>query len=239
MMKSSGARPRRSILFISFDLEERRLLGSEHYVRHPAVPLADTVLYVNLDMLGRDLGDLIPGYLFVVGTETSPALKGIVREAAAGTGLAAGFVGADLMEGISYSDDGPFRDRKIATIFFSSGAHGDHHRPTDTADRILHGRLEKSARIVIRTLAAAADLPGRPAVSEPKPDIDEARLLADLIDAVLPKAKELRLGLEELLAIGIVRTNLAGIISRGAITAGEREALKGIARQMVGKFQGR
>lgn len=47
----SGVTPRRSILFVAFDAEEPGLLGSEAYVRSPAVPLARTAAMFNLDGL--------------------------------------------------------------------------------------------------------------------------------------------------------------------------------------------
>jgi len=42
---------RRSILFAAFTGEEKGLLGSNHYVRHPTVPLAATDAMLNLDQL--------------------------------------------------------------------------------------------------------------------------------------------------------------------------------------------
>ena len=44
-----GKRPKRSMLFVSFDGEERGLLGSKHYVNHPALPLDRTIAMINLD----------------------------------------------------------------------------------------------------------------------------------------------------------------------------------------------
>jgi Zn-dependent M28 family amino/carboxypeptidase len=46
-------RPRRSVLFITFFGEEKGLLGSRYYGRHPLVPLARTVAQVNLEQIGR------------------------------------------------------------------------------------------------------------------------------------------------------------------------------------------
>ena len=46
-------RPKRSILFIAFTGEEKGLLGSRYYGKHPLVPLARTVAQINLEHLGR------------------------------------------------------------------------------------------------------------------------------------------------------------------------------------------
>lgn len=44
-------KPRRSILFIATTAEEQGLLGAEYYLRHPLVPIAETVANLNLDSL--------------------------------------------------------------------------------------------------------------------------------------------------------------------------------------------
>jgi hypothetical protein len=46
-------RPRRSIVFATFSGEEEGLLGSNYYVNHPIVPLANTIAMINMDMIGR------------------------------------------------------------------------------------------------------------------------------------------------------------------------------------------
>lgn len=46
-------KPRRTIVFIAFSGEEEGLIGSQYYVNHPVVPLANTVAMINLDMVGR------------------------------------------------------------------------------------------------------------------------------------------------------------------------------------------
>jgi peptidase M28-like protein len=45
--------PKRSILFVAFFGEERGLLGSRYYGRHPLVPLDKTVADLNLEQIGR------------------------------------------------------------------------------------------------------------------------------------------------------------------------------------------
>src|SRR5438093_174358 len=43
----------RTLVFVLFGAEETGLIGSGHYVRHPAVPLSQTVAMLNFDMVGR------------------------------------------------------------------------------------------------------------------------------------------------------------------------------------------
>ncbi|MFI5454709.1 MAG: M28 family peptidase [Isosphaerales bacterium] len=47
------ARPKRSLIFMTFFGEERGMLGSRYYASHPVVPLHETVADVNLEQLGR------------------------------------------------------------------------------------------------------------------------------------------------------------------------------------------
>ncbi len=230
------AEPRkRSVLFISFDLEEEGLVGSLYFADHPTVPLADVALFINMDMLGRDLGGFVEGFLFALGTEHSPALKDIVREAGRGSTVKVGMVGTDVI-GIR-GDYGPFLARRIPYLFFSTGEHPDYHRVTDTADRILYPKLLAGARIALRTLVAAADLAERPAFTDPKPDLDEVKVVAVVVEQILGKSKELDLKKEELAALSIMRFSVKEILERGQVTPEEREQIKGLVLQIMGAFR--
>jgi hypothetical protein len=46
-------RPARSIVFMTFFGEEKGLLGSRYYGRHPVFPIEKTVVHVNLEQVGR------------------------------------------------------------------------------------------------------------------------------------------------------------------------------------------
>ena len=67
----------RSILFVAFNGEEVGLAGSSHYVEKPVMPLTETNLMLNLDMIGRmkDQG------LVVLGTESGTVIEAWTREA--------------------------------------------------------------------------------------------------------------------------------------------------------------
>ena len=53
MFSTQRPKPRRTIVFIAFSGEEEGLIGSNYYVNHPVVPVANTVAMINLDMVGR------------------------------------------------------------------------------------------------------------------------------------------------------------------------------------------
>ena len=50
LLKASGAKPKRSIIFLAVTAEEKGELGSRYYSAHPTVPAADIIADVNLDM---------------------------------------------------------------------------------------------------------------------------------------------------------------------------------------------
>ncbi len=56
VMKQSGARPKRTVIFAAWAGEEAGLLGSKHYTENPTVPLEKTVAYINMDMVGHGNG---------------------------------------------------------------------------------------------------------------------------------------------------------------------------------------
>ena len=68
---------RRTLVFIAFSGEEEGLLGSSYYVRNPALPLAQTVAMINLDMIGR----MKENKLMVGGVGTSAQWKKWIEKA--------------------------------------------------------------------------------------------------------------------------------------------------------------
>lgn len=67
-LAQSAVRPKRSILFVFIGGEECGLLGSQHYVAHPVVPMEKTLCYFNLDMVGVGSG------LAVWGAQSYPGI---------------------------------------------------------------------------------------------------------------------------------------------------------------------
>ncbi|MCU1267384.1 MAG: putative aminopeptidase [Acidobacteria bacterium] len=71
------ARPRRTIVFMAFSGEEEGLLGSNYYVNHPLVPLANTVAMINMDMIGR----MKDNKLIIGGLGTSQEWRAMIENA--------------------------------------------------------------------------------------------------------------------------------------------------------------
>ena len=147
----------RTVLLVAFSGEERGLLGSAHYVANPAVPIADTVAMVNLDMVGR----LDAEKLIVHGTGTSAGFDELVDRLAA----AAGLTTAKEPGGFGPSDHSSFYAKKVPVLHLFTGSHSDYHRPTDTADKINYDGMVRLAGLVTDVVAELA--------SGPRPDYRE------------------------------------------------------------------
>ncbi len=127
---------RRSVVFVAFTAEEWGLIGSQHFVEHPPVPLKQTVAMINMDMVGRVRNDT----LYLGGMGTAAGLEAIVRAADEASPLAVKDIGKG---GLGPSDHMSFALKKIPVLFFFSGLHPDYHRPSDDADKINYAAMEQ------------------------------------------------------------------------------------------------
>ncbi len=138
----------RRVVFIAFTAEERGLLGSEHYVRHPRFPLETTAAMINLDMVGR----LHDNDLTVYGTGSAAEMESILDDANRTTG----FKLFKVASGFGPSDHQSFYTRNIPVLFFFTGLHNDYHRPTDDFDKINFNGLTRITDITSNVVAELA-----------------------------------------------------------------------------------
>ena len=155
---ATGARPRRSILFLTFSAEEWGLLGSRHYVNHPLVPLDKTVAMFNMDMVGRTNTESAANAYGVATAE-----KGIFRDVIKRAGDAAGLA-LNLEDGFGDgSDHVSFFAKGIPILGLSErGPCPDYHKVTDHAEKIDYATMERIARAAAAALLELANLPERP-----------------------------------------------------------------------------
>jgi len=140
---------KRTLVFVAFSGEEVGLLGSQHYLKQPPMPVERTVAMINLDSVGR----MRDQRLYVQGVDSGGGLRGILKEANRGLGL-------DLAlrdDGLGPSDHIPFRAKERPVLHFSTGPHPDYHRPSDTVDKINAEGLRTVTTIAYRTVATIAD----------------------------------------------------------------------------------
>ena len=137
LSKRGDPLPRR-VLFIAFSGEEKGLLGSQHYVDHPLIPLSDTVMMINFDMVGR----LNPKEeLTVYGTGTSPGFDSLVDA----LGKSEGFTIKKISDGLGPSDQQSFYLKDLPVLFVFTGTHSDYHRPSDDTHLINFNGMSRIA----------------------------------------------------------------------------------------------
>lgn len=159
-------RPKRSILFLAYDAEERIFLGSYYYVTHPVVPLNQTVATLNLDMIGRNEEDAnwpTPtdrnvNMVNILGTRYNPGLRRIIDRRNQQTGLKLDYK-MDVVDPDSLwsrSDHFWFATLHIPQVEFQTGLHPDYHTENDTWDRINYPKLTRISRLVYLSIADLA-----------------------------------------------------------------------------------
>jgi hypothetical protein len=167
-MVKGGVKPKRSVLFIAYDGEERIFLGSYFYVTHPIVPLAKTVANINLDMIGRDEEDSnwpLPAdrnanMVNVLGTRYNPGLRRVIdgeNKESLKLDYKMDVVDPDSLW--SRSDHFWFAALHIPQVEFQTGLHHDYHTENDSWDRINYPKLTRIARLVLRSVTELAGSP--------------------------------------------------------------------------------
>jgi hypothetical protein len=185
MFSSQNPKPRHTIVFIAFSGEEEGLIGSNYYVNHPIIALANTVAMVNMDMIGR----LKEKSLIVGGVGTAQEWRALIDAGndVQGMTVSLNSAGADRTklptgipvvtgsngkpvvtldpgkkfvltlneDGFGPSDHSSFYAKQVPVLFFWTGNHEDYHKPSDTADKINY---EGEARIVSFVARIVSDL---------------------------------------------------------------------------------
>jgi Zn-dependent M28 family amino/carboxypeptidase len=152
-----GEGPKRSILFLNFTGEEEGLFGSKYYASHPAFPLKNTVVNLNIDMVGRvDNRHKNGDYVYLIGADKISKELHYLSEAVNDkyTKLELDYKYNDDKDPNRFyyrSDHYNFAKSGIPIIFYFNGTHKDYHKPTDTEDKINYDALQKRAQLVFYT----------------------------------------------------------------------------------------
>lgn len=155
--KKSGKGPKRSVLFLHVTGEEHGLLGSKYYSENPVFDLKNTVVDLNIDMIGRsDKENEGKNYVYVIGSEMlSSELKKINENANNVTNkleLNYKYDDPNDSQRLYYrSDHYNFAKHGIPVAFFFDGIHEDYHQPTDDPEKIDYPLLQKRAQLIFAT----------------------------------------------------------------------------------------
>jgi hypothetical protein len=178
-----GPRPKRSIVFIWDSGEERGLWGTRYFVQRPPVPLERIVAHFNIDMIGANRapgspdadapGTTGPDEVFVIGprvlSERVDALLERVNRAYLNLKLNREHDSADSEFFYPRTDAGPFLERGILTIGFTTGIHDRYHAPADEARHLSPAKMEAIARTAFAVIWTLANVAERPSIDRALP----------------------------------------------------------------------
>jgi Zn-dependent M28 family amino/carboxypeptidase len=175
-----GRRPKRSILFASWNSEERGLLGAWAYTEQPLAPLNTIAAVLNMDMIGRNEEIPIGGGQRFAGLEVQTAESNSnalnlmafskVPDITAVVDRANGGIGLELKKRydnnssnlLRRSDQWPFLQRGVPAMGFITGLHPDYHTQYDRPEKINYVKMEKITRLVHQVSWEIANADAKP-----------------------------------------------------------------------------
>lgn len=179
----TAPRPKRSIVFIWDSGEERGLWGTRYFVHRPPVPLEKIVAHINIDMIGANrapgspdasaTGTTGPNEVYLIGPGVLSAQVDALLEAVNQSYLNIRFNREhDRAESEFFyprTDAGPFLERGILTVGFTTGIHARYHAPTDEAKYLDPKKMETIARTAFASAWMLADMSERPRIDKAIP----------------------------------------------------------------------
>ena len=155
----SKQKNKRSMMFVFFNAEESGLLGSKHFVDSWSRYSADygnIVAMLNFDMVGR-----FEKILTVMGLgsafEWETHLKKVTEGISSGRNPSMLLPMAFQETAVDSSDHSSFINQKIPALFFTTGAHGDYHRASDTSDKIRFKEMSQLKFYATKLTSELAD----------------------------------------------------------------------------------
>ncbi len=179
-LAKSGARPKRSVLFVSHAAEEEGLLGSRWFTDHPTVSRDSIVSEFDMDMVARgnaiDLAEGSPTYLEMIGIgRLSKEYGELIDRANAQLPMPFTFNLTYNQPGhpLQYycrADHYSYARYDIPAVAISRGEHADYHQVTDEAQYADFDVMARVGQFAQSVALLVGNLDHRPFVDAPKRD---------------------------------------------------------------------
>ena len=153
----SATRLKRRIVFIGFTAEERGILGSNHYLENPAIPLDQTVAMINFDMIGMYGKQGIT----LGGANTAKEFPDLLARATDGNDF-----NVKQSQSVGGSDHAGFYNKDIPIMFFHTGLTDLYHTPDDDFETIDVEGAATTIDLAERVIREIAELPERPSFTK-------------------------------------------------------------------------
>jgi Iap family predicted aminopeptidase len=158
----------RGVLLAAFDAEEpphflNDSMGSEHFARHPTIPLDTIDMMVCMDLVGHAVGgeglpEAVSKSVFALGSERSEGTRAIVDSLADSVpGVHVRRVDAEVIPALSDYD--AFWRRQIPFLFLTNGRSSRYHTPRDTPDHLDYPKVAATARWLESLVRAMCERP--------------------------------------------------------------------------------
>lgn len=232
LMAAEKVGTKRSMVFVGFDLEERMLWGSRWFAAHPPWPIERVKLFITADMIGRSLGSLPLPVVFVMGSERAAELRTILDEVGTPPGLEVCRFGTDVVG--TRSDYGPFRDREIPFLFFSTGEHPDYHTPRDTPEKIEYDKAARVASVILQVSRTVADTSQPPVwVEADQLGLEEPKALLKITNLLLELDKQKPLTTTQRFLVTNVRVKARKVLEANKMTEDDRAWLVRMSQALL------
>ena len=170
-LSSLRQRPKRSLVFMTFFGEEKGLLGSRYYGRHPLFPIEKTVADINLEQVGR------------TDSSEGPQVASASMTGFGFSDVSTVFAAAGQLEGVRVyrhpqnsdaffgrSDNQALADLGVpAHTLCVAFEYPDYHGAADHWDKVDYANMAKVDRMVGRALLSIAENPIEPKWDQTNP----------------------------------------------------------------------
>ena len=172
-LASMASRPKRSVVFLAAAAEEKGMLGSIYYAKHPLWPLENTVANLNFEMFGRtEDGEYTkPGQMTMTGAGFS-TVTDVVRQACVDEGVKFFVFPQGNEEFFGRSDNFSFAKEGIpAHTLTPAFSFQQYHQVGDEWQTLDYDNMQRAARVAALATFRLAD-----AVEAPKWDESNAAI---------------------------------------------------------------